>query len=226
MVKMMSKLDYLTVVSDSDLEARMVKMPFEASDLQMLLVLPNNRHSNASYLCSKITATKIDQILDEFNKSKARSVRLSMPIFCIDSGKISIQSTLVMMGASELFDKNKANMSGVCESRQVWLNKILHRCFIVCDNRGSITSSTYEKARKRHAASLTKEGSISFKSLTGVEDFTADHPFMYIIFDSLTRTILMIGLYTEPNETLEVIHENQLSPDEAHQLYTEEFYKT
>lgn len=226
MVKMMSKLDYLTVVSDADLDARMVKMQFEASDLQMLLILPNDLQSNPTYLCNKITANKIDQILDSFTKVKARSVRLSMPIFCIDSGKISIQSTLVTMGASELFDKNKANMSGICESKQVWLNKILHRCFIVCDNRGSITSSTYEKARKRQAAAVTKEGSISLKRLTNVEEFTADHPFMYIILDSLTRTILMIGLYTDPNETLEVVHENQLGPEEAHQLYTDEFYRT
>ena len=113
-------------------------------------------------------------------------------------------------------------MSGVCENKQVWLHKILHRCFIVCDNRGAITSSAFEKARKRQA----KLGSgISF-GRSGVDEFVADHPFMYIIMDSVTKTILLIGLYTDPSETLEVIHENQLSPEEAHQIYTEGVYKT
>jgi serine protease inhibitor len=225
-VQIMSKLDYLTVVSDTELDARMIKMPFEASDLQMLLILPNDRKSNAAYLCDKMTASKIDQILDAFIKTKARSVRVTMPIFCIDSGKISIQSTLVTMGASDLFDKSKANMSGICENKQIWLNKILHRCFIICDNRGSITSSSYEKARKRHSDSLTKDNSVSFKRLKGVEEFCADHAFMYMILDSVTGTILMIGLYTDPKQTLEVVHENQLSPEEAHELYTEGIYKT
>lgn len=225
-VSMMSKLDYLAIVLDEQLDARIIKMPFEASDLQMLLILPNDRQSNSAYLCEKISATKIEQIANEFNKTKHRTVRVTMPVFCIDSGKISIQSTLVTMGASDLFDKTKANMSGVCETKQVWLNKILHRCFIICDNRGSITSSSYEKARKRHAASLKKDGSLSFRKLTGIEEFVADHPFMYIIMDSVTNTILLIGLYTDPSETLEVIHENQLSADEAHQLYTEGVYKT
>lgn len=221
-VNMMSKLDYLPVVADQQLDARIVKMPFEASDLQMLLILPNDVQSDSTYLCDKISAQKIQQIADEFAKSKCKTVRISMPIFCVDSGKISIQSTLVTMGAGDLFDETKANLSGVCENRQIWLNKILHRCFIVCDNRGSITSSSFEKAKRRQAR---LESGIS-TGRSGVDDFLADHPFMYIIMDSLTKTILLIGLYTDPSETLEVIHESQLSPEEAHQIYTEGVYKT
>lgn len=222
-VNMMSKLDYLPIVNDDHLNARIVKMPFEASDLQMLLILPNDKSSDSSYLCEKISAAKISSIVKAFDKSKNKTVRVSMPIFCIDSGKISIQSTLVRMGATNLFDKSKADMSGVCENKQVWLHKIIHRCFIICDNRGSITSSSFEKARRRQARFET-DGISTGRS--GVDDFVADHPFMYIIMDSLTKTILLIGLYTDPSETLEVIHENQLSQEEAHQIYTEGVYKT
>jgi len=225
-VNMMSKLDYLCIVQDEHLEARIIKMPFEASDLQMLIILPNERQSNGAYLTDKITAAKIEQIYQEFTKAKARTVRVTIPAFCIDSGKISIQSTLVTMGASDLFDKSKANMSGICETKQIWLNKILHRCFIICDNRGSITSSSYEKARKRHAASFQSQRDVSVNKLAGVDEFIADHPFMYIIIDSVTKTILMIGFYTDPKETLEIVHENQLNSDEAHQIYTEGVYKT
>lgn len=222
-VNMMSKLDYLPVVNDDLLDARIVKMPFEASDLQMLLILPNDKSSDSSYLCDKISATKINHIIKAFDQSKNKTVRVSMPIFCIDSGKISIQSTLVTMGASSLFDKSKADMSGLCENKSVWLDKILHRCFIICDNRGAITSSSFEKARRRHARFETSGISTG---RSGVDEFVADHPFMYIIMDSVTKTIFMIGLYTDPSETLEVIHENQLSPEEAHLIYTEGVYKT
>lgn len=225
-VNMMSKLDYLPILHDEQLDARIIKMPFEASDLQMLVILPNERQSNAAYLCDKISAGKIEQIAQEFSKAKSHTTRVTMPVFCVDSGKISIQSTLVMMGASDLFDKSRADMSGICENKQIWLNKILHRCFIICDNRGSITSSNYEKARKRHAATFMQHRDVSLNTLIGVDEFTADHPFMYIIMDSVTRTILLIGMYTDPKETLEVIHENQLSPEEAHQIYTEGVYKT
>lgn len=223
-VNMMSKLDYLPIINDDQLDARIIMMPFEASDLQMIIILPNNRTSDSTYLCSKISAPKLDSIMELYSKSKCRTVRISMPIFCIDSGKISLQSTLVQMGASDLFDKKKANMSGVCENKSVWLHKILHRCFIICDNRGAITSSSSEKARKRQ--SKVENGGVPTTGRKGVEEFTADHPFMYIIVDSVTRTILLIGLYTDPVETLEVVHENQLNPEEAHQLFTESVYKT
>lgn len=219
-VEMMSKLDYLPIVCDEQLDARIVKMPFEASDLQMLLFLPNDKRSDSTYLCDKISATKVNSIIDEFDKSKCRTVRISMPIFCIDSGKISIQSTLINMGASDLFDKTKANMSDCCENKQVWLHKIIHRCFIICDNRGSITSSSFEKAKRRQAKF---ESGIS-SGRKGVDEFVANHPFMYIIMDSLTKSILLIGLYTDPSETLEVVHEAQLSPGDAHQIYTEGVY--
>lgn len=227
-ISMMSKLDYLAIVADEQLDARIIKMPFEASDLQMVVILPNERTSNSAYLCERMTAAKLDQIINEFRRVKPTTVKVTMPVFCIDSGKISIQSTLITMGASDLFDKSRANLSGLCAQKDqpVWLNKIIHRCFIVCDNRGSITSSTFEKARKSHASSLKKDGSLSMQKLTGVEEFTADHPFMYIIMDSITHTILLLGLYTDPSETLEVIHENQLSSEEAHQLYSEGVYRT
>lgn len=224
-INMMSKLDYLAVVEDAQLDARIVKMQFEASDLQMLLILPNDVQSDSTYLCEKISAQKISQIASQFTKTRSRTVRVSMPIFCIDSGKISIQSTLVQMGAGDLFDKAKANMSGVCENKQVWLHKILHRCFIICDNRGSITSSSYEKARKRQAQQAGANKTLA-GSQTGIEEFVANRPFMYIIMDSVTKTILLIGLYTDPSETLEVIHENKLSADEAHQIYSEGVYRT
>lgn len=232
-VHMMSKIDYLPMTSDGDLNARIVKMPFEASDLVMLIILPNDKQSNAVYLASKISANKVEQLVSELAPAKSRTVRVSMPKFCIDSGRISIQSTLVTLGAGDLFDKNKANLSGLCENKQVWLNKILHRCFIICDNRGSITSSTFEKAQKRQAK-IQGSKSTSVRDNAGnqtvsqkqISEFTADHPFMYIIIDSVTKTMLLIGLFTDPSETLEVIHENQLSPEEAHQLYTEGVYKT
>lgn len=233
-VNMMSKLDYLPVALDQQLDARIIRMQFEASDLQMLIVLPNNKQSDSTYLTNLISANKIHQIMEEFStKAKCKTVRISMPIFCIDSGKISIQSTLVTMGASDLFDKDKANMSGACENKQIWLHKILHRCFIICDNRGAITSSSSEKARQRQAkaeaslaAATAASSQIATSGRLGVDEFVADHPFMYIIIDAVTRTILLMGLYTDPSETLEVIHENQLSPEEAHQIYTEGVYKT
>lgn len=221
-VRMMSKLDYLPVAKDDELDARVIVMPFEASDLKMLLILPNNVNSDSTYLCEKISAPKIDQILEEVGKGKPKTVRVTMPVFCIDSGKISIQSTLVTMGASDLFDTKKADMTGVCENKPLWLNKILHRCFIICDNRGAITSSGFEKARRRQARLLsglsTNQGAF--------EEITIDHPFMYIIVDSVTGTILMMGLYTDPSETLEVIHESQLGTEEAHNIMTEGVYKT
>lgn len=230
-VQMMSKIDYLPILTDEQLDARVIRMPFEASDLVMLLILPNDKQSNAVYLTNKISATKVEQLMSDLSRSRSKTLQVSMPKFCIDSGRISIQSTLVTLGAADLFDKSKADLSGLCENKQVWLNKILHRCFIICDNRGSITSSTFEKAQRRHAkiqskSSSSKETGQSGGSQKQITEFVADHPFMYIIIDSVTKTILLIGLFTDPSETLEVIHENQLSPEEAHQIYTEGVYKT
>lgn len=221
-IKMMSKIDYLKTHKDKQLDARILTMPFEASDLQMMLILPNNRQSDSTYLCEKVTASKLEQIAQEINKAKFKTTKVSMPIFCVDSGKISIQSTLVQMGAGDLFDRNSANMMGVSENKPLWLNKILHRCFIICDNRGAITSSAFEKARRRQAKLLSATG----QSKGELEEFCFDHAFMYIIMDSVTGTILLMGLYTDPKETLEVVHESQLSSEEAHHILTEGVYKT
>lgn len=219
-IKMMSKLDHLPILNDKDLDAKIVRLPFEASDLHMFIILPNNPKSDSTYLCKAISASKIDSISRQLATAEPQYVRIRMPVFCVDSGKISIQSTLVKMGASDLFDKSKSNMSGMCATTPVWLNKILHRCFIICDNRGAITSSSTEMARKKQAI-LDKAAHRQV-----VTEFYADHPFLYMIIDSVTKTILLIGQYTDPSETLEIIHENQLSPEEAHYIYTEGVYKT
>lgn len=215
-VNMMSKLDYLKIYEDKELEAKCVRLTFEASDLQMMIVLPVKKDNDSTYLCDKMTATKINELIKSHSSTKAKFVKLTMPIFCVDSGKISIQSTLVEMGASDIFNKQQADMSGLCSNKKVWLNKILHRCFIICDNRGSITSGSTEKARKRLPTIGNQD----------IEEFLVDHPFMYLIIDSVTKTVLLSGLYRDPRETLEVVHETQLNPDEAHSLLTEGVYKT
>lgn len=48
--------------------------------------------------------------------------------------------------------------------------------------------------------------------------FNVNHPFAFMIFDTITTLIVMAGHYGDPTETMLVVHERQLTVGEREEL--------
>ncbi|MGD9212009.1 MAG: serpin family protein, partial [Desulfobacteraceae bacterium] len=134
---------------------------------------------------SSLTGEKIDTIIQ---KMSARQVNLSLPKFTFQSD-FKLKDTLDNMGMNDAFVANAADFSGITGERDLYISEVIHKSFVAVDEEGT------------EAAAATAV--IAPGSGTGPQDsvsFTADRPFIFLIRDRATQTILFIGRVMNPNE--------------------------
>ena len=151
-----------------------VSLSYLGSCYRMLLVLPKTE--KLSKLTSAMTSNTFSNIL---NSLKENEVELSLPRFrCVS--EMEVKEILSKMIPSA-FDDKKANFSAIC-ALPTWINEISHKTSLEVTEQGT-------KAR-----SITVE-SFLVKAETENPEFTANRPFMYIVYDDASRAIMLIGQF-------------------------------
>ena len=89
----------------------------------------------------------------------------------------------------DAFDPSKANLSGISEAARLYVSEVMHKSYIKVDEKGT------------EAAAVTgiTIGTTSAGPETNV--FRADHPFVFLIREKDTNSILFIGKVTDPSKS-------------------------
>jgi serine protease inhibitor len=120
---------------------------------------------------------------------KVEKLDVMIPKFSI-SGSLELLEPLEKLNVSQLFRGN-SNLTGFLdqhgdEKDTVSLNSAQHKSFIEVNEEGSEAAAATALLGFRSARPL-------FHS-----QFKADHPFLFLIFDKQTDTILFFGVYQHP----------------------------
>ncbi len=115
---------------------------------------------------------------------KAR-VTLTMPRFEFDSD-FSLKQTLAGMGMPVAFTEN-ADFSGMTGKRELMISDVIHKAFVSLDEAGTEAA----------AATAVTVGVTSIPVEPPVQ-VTIDHPFIFLIRDISTGTILFVGRVLNP----------------------------
>ena len=89
------------------------------------------------------------------------------------------------MGMVDAFDSNKANFSGMNgQPKDLFIGAVLHKAFVDVNEEGT------------EAAAAT-----AVRVATGIPPiFRADHPFLFLIKDNKTGSILFMGRLLDPGQ--------------------------
>jgi serpin B len=109
-----------------------------------------------------------------------------MPKFKIE-GEFSLSDPLVKMGMPLAFDPEKADFSGMDGDRDLYISDVIHKAYCLVDEKGTEAA----------AATAVIVGTSS--APVGDMEFVADHPFIFLIRDNETGTILFVGRVTNPS---------------------------
>ncbi|KAI1287030.1 Serpin B6 [Halotydeus destructor] len=199
-VDMMWSLSVYKYCDVPALKAKAVLLPYEGSDLQMLVILPDDPKVDGVNIFNDLNLAVYKGI---FESMAIRKVEVTLPVFSLDPNKVSIKGTLEVMGAGGVFRKG-ADFSGLTDSPGIYLSKLAHKAFILADAKGATVSEKAYQVKK-----LANDEPIKFR---------ADHPFAFMIIDATNILILMVGYFGDPRETLEVVHESQLTQAEKEAL--------
>ena len=116
-------------------------------------------------------------------------VDVALPKFKITS-EFGLAETLRAMGMEDAFDPRKADFSGM-DGKLHWLyiSAVLHKAYV----------DVYEKGTEAAAATGVTMVAAGIPMAPN-KQFRADHPFIFLIRDSTTGSILFLGRVTRPSD--------------------------
>lgn len=153
-----------------------IQLPYNGYKTSMVILLPTQGEFGAFE--SMLDARTVASVLQDL---EPRQVSLSMPRFEYDSD-FSLKETLAAMGMPDAFT-SAADFSGMTGNRGLFISEVIHKAFVSVDEEGT------------EAAAAT---AVIMPSSAAPIEFTADRPFVFLIRDNLTGTILFAGRVVNP----------------------------
>ena len=158
--------------------ASILVLPYSGLDLSMVILLPHEANGLAA-LEAQLTPQDLAAWLGAVRPG---AVVMTLPRFRTTS-EFALKSTLAEMGMNAAFDPNTADFSGMDGRRDLYITAVVHKGFVEVNEEGT------------EAAAAT--GVIVGPTSAG-PSFVADHPFVFLIRDSVTGSILFLGRIVDP----------------------------
>ena len=161
--------------------AQVLELPYSGNELAMTILLPKPDSSLAE-LEAAIRTDGIRPILEALSPTK---VDVSIPRFKFEA-ELSLGEYLQQLGMTDAFSDNLADFSGISDTF-LYITHVLHKAFIEVNEEGTEAA----------AATAVVMGTKSIQ-LDLPEIFVADRPFIFLIRDLRTGTILFMGRMADP----------------------------
>jgi len=159
---------------------RAVELPYAGGQLSMLILLPDD--TRFGDVESRLDAGLLDATVAALQWGE---VILTMPKFKFE-WSTGLADGLKALGMGDAFDREQADFSGMDGARDLYISNVLHKAYVSVDEQG--TEAAAATAIIVGAASLP----------TKVAEFTIDRPFIFLIRDNPTGTILFVGRVMNP----------------------------
>lgn len=179
-VPMMSNTDYFKYVESAD--AQVLEMGYRGAPVAMTVVLPRAKDGLAK-LEAALTPAVLGGWLD---KLATTQVHVQLPRFKIESS-FELGKTLQELGMTDAFTAGKADFSGMDGSRDLVIGGVVQKTFCAVDEDGTEAAAATAVVMRATSAPMGPP-----------KDFVADHPFLFLIRDTKTGSILFMGRVTKP----------------------------
>jgi serpin B len=172
-VQMMRQLAGFSYVQGQGYQA--VELPYEGDELSMVILLPDEGQFEAFALA--LDADRLKEILKGLQRE---TIHLSMPKFRYESG-FQLKERLSTMGMPAAFAQ--ADFSGINGVGGLWIDDVYHKAFISVDEKGTEAAA---------ATAVVIEKAMA-------QQVRIDRPFIYVIRDIQSGTILFVGQVVDPS---------------------------
>jgi serine protease inhibitor len=164
---------------------QVLELPYAGDDLSMLVLLPR-KLDGLGALEDKLNAETLTAWTQGLRLLKARAW---LPQFKT-TGEFSLKQTLAALGMSDAF-VDKSDFSGMNGLKDLFISDVVHKAFVEVNEAGT------------EAAAATGVA-MAAKSMPRPEpqpvEFRADHPFLFIIRDNKTGSVLFLGRMVDPTK--------------------------
>ena len=167
-----------------DAVAQAVQLGYAQGQIAVLLIVPKRAMSGEA-LEDATTGAEVESLIGQL---AAAPVRLAMPRFTTTT-EAGLKPILSAMGMPDAFDPARADFSGMFTSpERLCIDAVYHKAFIAVDENGTEAAAATAIGMRPTLARVAAPPRI----------VTVDRPFLYLIRDVNTGTILFMGTCTDP----------------------------
>lgn len=157
-----------------------VALPYAGRLAEMIVIVPEA--GRFAEFEAGLDAETYNQILASM---QPRSVQVEMPAFEF-TGEFMLREALRSMGMDEPFTPGLADFSGMTSEEALFISQVIHQAFIGVDEAGTEAAASTAVVMSREAATIPDVV------------LTVDRPFVFVIRDVPTGTILFLGRVLDP----------------------------
>ncbi|NWV82578.1 OVALX protein, partial [Dasyornis broadbenti] len=180
-VQMMCQNSTFKVARVVEEKIKILELPYASGELSLLVLLPDDI-SGLEQLENKISFEKLTEWTSSEVMEKKR-VKVYLPRMKIGE-KYNLTSVLTSLGMTDLFSPS-ANLSGISSAEILKISEAIHEAYMEVTEEGSEEAGSADDTEEiQHSSEL--------------EEFRADHPFLFLIKHNPSNMILFFGRYCYP----------------------------
>jgi serpin B len=157
-----------------------VELAYEGGRQSMLILLPALGEFEAFE--AALDADRVNEIIAALQWNM---VELSLPKFSFES-EFELGDVMEAMGMPTAFDEKRADFSGMTGVRELFIGSILHKAFVDVNEEGTEAAAATAVIMRLESMPLDPV------------PVQVDRPFIFLIRDNDTGTILFVGRVTNP----------------------------
>ncbi|NWR01231.1 A1AT protein, partial [Paradoxornis webbianus] len=174
-VEMMTRDGFYKAFSDRHLSCEVVRIPYKG-DVAALFILPNKgKMKQLERALTKNTVSKWERSLQRWR------MELHIPKLSI-SGTYDLKRMLMNLGVTDVFS-DRADLSGITGNPDVKVSKATHKALLKIHENGTEVAAA---------------SSIDFLPHSAPPILKFNHPFLLLIIDQYTQSILFMGKIVNP----------------------------
>ncbi|HEY2840894.1 MAG TPA: serpin family protein [Pirellulales bacterium] len=164
---------------------QLLELPYAGGQMAMVALLPEKPDGLAK-LEANLTTESLQKMLAAARK---RDVHVWLPKFKMAS-EFSLGDALQALGMTLAFDATKADFSGMSDAGGLSISSVVHKAVV----------DVNEKGTEAAAATGVVVGVTSARVPDEPVRFRADHPFIFLIRDQATGSIVFLGRVSDPTK--------------------------
>lgn len=156
-----------------------VALPYENDHLVMWILIPDRGHY--ARFEATLDSDRLESILSHVGR---REVHLTLPRFQLDN-EFFLGEMLRQLGMPLAFDPAQADFTGISSQGNLSISEVVHKALVKVDEKGT------EAVAASAIITLSDNEPV-------IVNLTIDRPFIFLIYDKPTQSILFMGRVLDP----------------------------
>lgn len=178
-VTMMHQYGAFNYKMDYGSDVQVLEMPYAQSNISMFVLLPDDCRGLAM-LEKSLTGRRIRELTSGLRPT---NIHVHFPRFEM-SYRASLAKILKEMGIRKAFDPRQADLSGIDNTRELYVSETVHQATISVNEEGTTAAA---------ASGVLIQSRMYFR-----QEFRANRAFIFLIMDQRTGAVLFIGRVVDP----------------------------